>query len=229
MINYYYKLRHKISAIKSYLLGQSNIPKNMSKTQFFIEDQEAAYKNKKDPWCNFSGPYYRILHLHYNIALGCLEDADKNVADIGCGLGRFSELINRSGRNVVGIDTSSTAIKKATKRFPKIKFEVGDVRFWKPHDKTLFNAIFLMDCYHRMDKQDKKLALENVYNNLEDGGKVIIAYGLDEYISNRKTNVYPDLSDEIFQIFKPLQIIRRQAIDQEQGTDNANRLYVGIK
>lgn len=229
MIKYYYKVRHKISAIKNYLLGKSYTPINISKAQFFIEDQESAYKNKDDPWCNFSGPYYRILHLHYNIALGCLEESDKKVADIGCGLGRFSELITKSGRKVVGVDTSKTAIIKARKRYPRIKFEVGDVRFWKPTNKTLFNSIFLMDCYHRMEKRDKSLALSNVYNLLEDGGKIIIAYGLDEYISGRKSNVYPDLSDEIFKIFKPLQIIRRQAIDQEQGTDNANRLYVGIK
>ena len=197
--------------------------------QDYIDNQEEAYKNDDDPWSNFSGPRYRILQMHYQVAISCLEENDKKILDMGCGLGRFSELLSYRNFNVTGIDTSETAIKKAKIRFPTIKFEIGDVRFWGKGLDNHFDAIFLMDCYHRMGLNDKKLALENVFRLLKSNGKIVVAYGLDEYLSGRKTDVYPDLYNEIFEKFVPLQVIRRQAIDLENKTDNANRLYVGIK
>ena len=85
-----------------------------------------------------------------------------------------------------------------------------------------------MDCYHRMGKTDKKLALDNVHRLLKKNGKIIIAYGFDEYLSGRETNVYPDLFDEIFVKFEPLQVIGgKQSIMRQK--QQANRLYVGVK
>jgi len=194
----------------------------------YIQNQENAYRDNDDPWSNFCGPLYRILNLHYQIAAACLEENDIKVLDMGCGLGKFSKILKDQGRSVIGVDTSKTAISKAKKRYQNIKFFIGDVRFWGNRYQGKFDAVFLMDCYHRMGDQDKKHALKNVKRLLKIGGKVIIAYGLDEYLSGRKTDVYPDLYKEIFSEFKPLQVIRRQAIDFWTKTDNANRLYVGI-
>ena len=197
--------------------------------QAYIDNQEEAYQTDEDPWSNFSGPLYRILHLHYQVAAACLEKKDNFILDMGCGLGVFTQLLHENGKQVIGVDTSITAITKAQAKFPHLRFEVGDVRYWPDDLVEKFDAVFLMDCYHRMGKTDKKLALDNVHRLLKKNGKIIIAYGFDEYLSGRETNVYPDLFDEIFVKFEPLQVIRRQAIDYETKADNANRLYVGVK
>lgn len=213
-----------------YKISRINLIKNDAiLAQSYIDNQEDAYQSDDDPWSNFSGPLYRILHLHYEITAACLEKNDHNVLDMGCGLGVFTHLLHEKGKTVVGVDTSVTAISKAQAKFPDLKFEVGDVRFWGEQLTKKFDAVFLMDCYHRMGKKDKLLALDNVHRLLKKNGKIIIAYGLDEYLSGRQTDVYPDLSEEIFIKFKPLQVIRRQAIDFETKADNSNRLYVGVK
>ena len=215
--------------IRNRILRIGRVQNDAALAQSYIDNQEDAYQSDDDPWSNFSGPLYRILHLHYEVTAACLEKNDNIILDMGCGLGVFTHLLHEKGKTVVGVDTSVTAISKAQAKFPGLKFEVGDVRFWGKQLAEKFDAVFLMDCYHRMGKKDKLLALDNVHRLLKKNGKIIIAYGLDEYLSGRQTDVYPDLFEEIFIKFKPLQVIRRQAIDFDTKADNSNRLYVGVK
>jgi SAM-dependent methyltransferase len=196
-------------------------------TDDYILNQDQAYANNEDPWCNFSGPRFRILNLHYNVVLSMLEDHDRVVADLGCGLGKFTKILSESGRTVTGVDTSEIAIEKAKTRYPELSFLVGDVRTWKPYSGML-DAIFLMDCYHRMTASDKAMTLSHVKSILKPGGKMIVAYGNDFYLSGKQTDVYPDISKELFAEFEPLQIVSRQAIDTSNGTENSNTIYVGL-
>ena len=73
--------------------------------QAYIDNQEEAYQTDEDPWSNFSGPLYRILHLHYQVAAACLEKKDNFILDMGCGLGVFTQLLHENGKQVIGVDT----------------------------------------------------------------------------------------------------------------------------
>lgn len=49
------------------------------------------------------------------------------ILDIGCGKGTFTHLLKKLNNQVVGIDLSETAIRKAKESFPDIDFRCGDV------------------------------------------------------------------------------------------------------
>lgn len=48
------------------------------------------------------------------------------ILDLGCGTGRTTKFIHDQGYDVIGVDIVKNMIDLARKKFPKIKFEVGD-------------------------------------------------------------------------------------------------------
>jgi 2-polyprenyl-3-methyl-5-hydroxy-6-metoxy-1,4-benzoquinol methylase len=98
----------------------SNIGDYIIKDGQFIGKFEKLYQNCEEPWNQVDGEIFRtdkyaILNLiaKYNC---------KNVMEIGCGLGSFTQRIFDLGVNVTGIDVSQTAIKKAKEKHPGINF-----------------------------------------------------------------------------------------------------------
>ena len=51
---------------------------------------------------------------------------DSKILDIGCGTGKYTNLLTKEGMDVIGVDISSSAIEIAKKSYPKSKFKVGD-------------------------------------------------------------------------------------------------------
>jgi SAM-dependent methyltransferase len=51
----------------------------------------------------------------------------ERILDVGCGKGAFTSLLVQPGREVVGVDISETAIRKARERQPDADFRVGTV------------------------------------------------------------------------------------------------------
>jgi len=45
-----------------------------------------------------------------------------SILDVGCGKGTFTNLLKKSGKRIVGVDISQTAIAKAKSRYPGIDF-----------------------------------------------------------------------------------------------------------
>jgi len=63
----------------------------------------------------------------------------KRVVEFGCGLGYFSNMLNKlSGAEVIGVDISETAIKKAKQSYPHIDFRVGEVKDVDIYDVDAF-------------------------------------------------------------------------------------------
>lgn len=94
-----------------------------------IGEFEQMYQKSKDiPWHQDKVPG----QLDCKIALDILETKApySSILDIGCGLGYFTNEVARYCKNqneVVGVDISPTAIFKARKLFPNLRFEVLDI------------------------------------------------------------------------------------------------------
>ncbi len=70
----------------------------------------------------------------------------KTAADIGCGPGNSTELLQQRYPQAVitGMDSSAEMIEAARKRLPGIRFEVADIAGWRgqgPYDLILANAV----------------------------------------------------------------------------------------
>lgn len=55
-----------------------------------------------------------------------LEPGTK-IIDVGCGTGKYTNLLTKFGMKTLGIDISDEAIKHAQNRYPKSRFKVADV------------------------------------------------------------------------------------------------------
>lgn len=53
--------------------------------------------------------------------------AGGTIADLGCGPGRVAGFLHATGADVFGIDLSPAMVAEARRRFPALRFEVGDL------------------------------------------------------------------------------------------------------
>ncbi|MBI3559529.1 class I SAM-dependent methyltransferase [Candidatus Gottesmanbacteria bacterium] len=95
------------------------------KDGIFIGEFERLYQDYDDPWFQSvkerEAPDKTIaLHLIKKLKI-------KKVIELGCGLGYFTNEIGKIGVEVLGIDISRTAIRKARSMFPMCRFLTCDV------------------------------------------------------------------------------------------------------
>ncbi len=80
----------------------------------------------------FDMPHYRRLNESREVFLKQIlpplvaELGIRRAADIGCGIGFFSELLRTSGFNVLGVDGRQQNVEEAKRRFPEIEFRVAN-------------------------------------------------------------------------------------------------------
>ena len=104
------------------------------------------------------------------------ELANKNILDLGCGVGRFGiKLAITSGANVTGIDISRKSILIANKvaqekKVGNFKAEFSD--FKNSTYENHFDFIICINMLHHTDQQE--LITNNIYNALKPGGSWII-------------------------------------------------------
>lgn len=89
-------------------------------------DFEAMYANEEldgyDSWRQGD-----LRHARVQLALAMLAPYNfAKILDIGCGKGAVTHLLKRANNYVVGVDGSSTAIKKARASYPDIQFACCD-------------------------------------------------------------------------------------------------------
>jgi len=95
----------------------------------FIGEFERMYSDYEDPWgqvevgqlATFMGAGIQILEK-----ISFSGEPKKNL-ELGCGLGNYAQRIQEIGFDVLGIDVSPTAIKKARLNHPNVNFEVASI------------------------------------------------------------------------------------------------------
>jgi SAM-dependent methyltransferase len=97
------------------------------------------------------------------------------VLELGCGMGNLTIPLTCKGFNVVGMDISTTAIEAAKKRAfaagINAQFRVGDAISAKSYDSSKkYECILDGLIWHCIIGDDRKVLLEQVYNNLEPNG-----------------------------------------------------------
>jgi 2-polyprenyl-3-methyl-5-hydroxy-6-metoxy-1,4-benzoquinol methylase len=96
------------------------------KNRRLIGDFENMYQNEEiqsyDSWYQDD-----LNHLTKKLVSTLLARFNfASIVDFGCGKGTFTHLLQKENNEVIGIDISETAIKKARAKYPKIDFRVGN-------------------------------------------------------------------------------------------------------
>lgn len=67
----------------------------------------------------------------YETALALLPEVPETIVELGCGTGRFAELLRRAGRRgYFGVDFAPEVIAEAERYCPSELFAVADIREW---------------------------------------------------------------------------------------------------
>jgi len=90
-----------------------------------VGEFEKMYQDYDDPWKQTTREEWASEKA---VALNLIEKLKvRRVIELGCGLGHFTNKIAQTGVEVLGIDISETAIRKAKNSFPNCQFRTADV------------------------------------------------------------------------------------------------------
>jgi ubiquinone/menaquinone biosynthesis C-methylase UbiE len=119
-------------------------------------DKREGYKNVKivegyDKWApTYDEQHNPLIVLEESITLDFIGDVkNEKVLDIGCGTGRYCELLAKRGAKVVGLDPSSKMLDYAKKKITtKLKFElrlggIEEAEFPAEHFNVVLSALTL--------------------------------------------------------------------------------------
>ena len=117
------------------------------------------------------------------------------ILDLGCGSGRDSMNFMKLGYEVTAVDGSKELAKKASVLLGN---EVIVSTFEELELKEKFHGIWACASLLHIKREDLKIVLNNLYNNLEDNGVFYMSfkYGEKEYVDdkNRYFNCFTDES-----------------------------------
>jgi len=142
------------------------------------------FQNISDPWDQEKSDHDDLENLI--LLTKYFNPNPKNILDIGCATGYFSSIVNDhyQNSNYLGIDISSTAIKKASKRF-KSDFLTDDIRI-KNNNNYIdqFDIIFCSKTIYYV-APEIDIVIDNINLYLKSGGifSCLYNYKDDSYSS----------------------------------------------
>jgi len=117
-------------------------------------DEGKGYKKVEsiegyDRWApTYDGEHNPLIAIEENMTLDLIDDVrNQRVLDVGCGTGRYCELLTKRGAKVVGIDPSSKMLEYAKKKITaSCKFELHlgrmeNARFPSSHFDVVVSAL----------------------------------------------------------------------------------------
>ena len=184
----------------------------------FVGDFESLYKNEDDPWSQ-SGNDGEISHYYDHsrkrLANQLQQINPDSLLEVGCGLGYTTKIIQEflPECNIVGMDISATAIKKAVKLFPNLNFISGNISSINFSSNVKYEIVILNQLLWYI-LESLSHTFENCFSILNPNGKILISqaflrtpqkYGKDicdgfeglvSYLNKQKFNItYSDLDN----------------------------------
>ena len=136
----------------------------------FVGNFDKFYSDVEDPWGQIANNVYKTRRM---LLLNTLLDINPhNVLDVGSGLGHATQLTKiLVTHNVLGVDISKVAVKRAKALFPDVDFKVMDIR--KQFPKENYDAIILNNILWYILEDFKNIVIKAT-NHLSHNGHLII-------------------------------------------------------
>lgn len=96
----------------------------------------------------------------------------KNILDVGCGAGQFTNYFCELGFNAKGVDFSSGLLAIARKKYPNVEFLNADICEYDTSD--LYDGIFTKDMLFHLPDEDIVKTLKSFRKMLKQNGKICI-------------------------------------------------------
>ncbi len=96
------------------------------------------------------------------------------VLDLGCGNGRFYELLKDKDVDYLGVDNNSHLLEKARENFPNTVFKIGDMADLNLPDNT-FDAIVSIAAFHHLPgRRLRQKSVSEMHRVLKKDGVLIL-------------------------------------------------------
>ncbi len=179
--------------------GRNAAAKNGDKILF-----KELYKNTLPEIKNINSGKFWNEHFDYELSLQNQDRMTKEkiqkvksfipqkklkVLDLGFGQGYIEELLSASKEyQLYGIDISSTAVKRAKKKF-KGKFITGDIsQIQKIYKKNSFDVLLALELIEHISPKKIFSFYKTLHGLLKPGGVLIISTPLNEDLRHKKIN-----------------------------------------
>ncbi len=97
------------------------------------------------------------------------------VCDLGCGSGHIGAHLQSLGLQVIGIDLSPGMVEEARRRYPRVRYEVGDMLDLKLEVDSLGGIVALYSIIH-LRREDLGKAFREMNHVLKPGGLLLVAF-----------------------------------------------------
>lgn len=126
------------------------------------------------------------------------------IIDMGCGYGYLSYMLYFTGkeREIVGLDYDEEKIEVAQNSYAKnrqIQFETADLAHYNPSPADCY---IIKDVLHYLKQEDRKQLLEKCFQNLKEGGRVLIRDGFTENKRHESTRLTEHFSTKLIRFNK---------------------------
>jgi len=163
-----------------------------------VGEFEEMYQDFDDPWEQTTREEWASEKA---AALNLINKLKaRQVIELGCGLGHYTNKIHKLGVNVLGVDVSKTAIEKARSAHPECDFAVGDILDFSIYKKRQPGIIVMAEItWYVLDKLDDFIAFlrSNLPNTYLIHLLTTYPEGVQEYGKDKFTNL-----QEIMSYFK---------------------------
>jgi predicted TPR repeat methyltransferase len=197
----------------------------------FVGAFDEMYKEASEvPWHQDRTAYSLIVDIDLTILKHNLKNHNKEILDVGCGLGyvtnRIKEIV--PGSNITGVDVSSEAIRKAQKMFPHLAFETCDLSTLIESGSCIkhkrFDFIYIKDVvWYVVECID--VFFRNVFDLLADDGKVYIMQSFPSLEKYYGQDVFPDPNTLLDYLSKSFEVLYSQ-VSYERYTDSRENRVV---
>ena len=102
-----------------------------------------------------------------------LPQPGERILDLGCGTGQLTAEIAATGAEVIGLDSSESAIAQCLQNYPQIEFRVADAANFSC--KQPFDAVFSNAALHWI--HPPKATVQCIYQALKPGGRFVAEFG----------------------------------------------------
>jgi len=151
--------------LKKNMITKNNISNNSSLSKRYDEIFKKGEQKHFTSFLTSGEPSSEALEV-----LKQIKWKNKKIIDIGCGTGNFAFLASKKGANVLGIDYSETAIKRAQKKFIHKNLEFKKMNVFELKEK--FDIIVSIGTLEHTDNPLKTLKFLKCH--LTKNGKIII-------------------------------------------------------
>ena len=122
------------------------------------------------------------FEVTFSYVLKALEGGPKKILDVGAGTGRYSIPLFNLGHDVTAIEHVEHNIEKLRKKCPDMKSFVGNALDLSRFDDETFDVVLVFGpMYHLFSFEDRLSALLEAKRVLKKGGKLLVAYYMNEY------------------------------------------------